>query len=66
MSQTTKVAIQYFRVGIYVVWVCGKCHSKWRVNEVITLLTDLGLRAGKRVDAACKEARKTGRADFEI
>jgi hypothetical protein len=66
MSQTTKVAIQYSRVGNYAVWVRGEYHLKWRVNEVKTLLSDLGLRAGKRVDAACREARQTGRAEFEI
>jgi len=66
MSQTTKVTIKYWRVGIYAVWVCGECHTKWRVYGVKMLLTDLGLKAGKRVDAACREARKTGRAEFEI
>jgi len=66
MSQTTKVTIEYSRVGIYTVWVSEECHLKWRVNEVKMLLTDLGLRAGKRVEVACREARQTGRAEFEI
>jgi hypothetical protein len=66
MTETKKVTIEYSRVGIYTVWVSEECHLKWRVNEVKTLLTDLGLRAGKRVDAACREARETGRAEFEI
>jgi hypothetical protein len=70
MSQTTKVTIEYNRVGnaqsVYTVWVRGEYGVRFTLPGVKTLLTDLGLRAGKRVDAACKEARQTGRAEFEI
>jgi hypothetical protein len=70
MSQTTKVTIEYNRVGnaqsIYTVWVHGGYFARFTLLGVKTLLTGLGLRAGKRVDAACKEARETGRAEFEI
>jgi hypothetical protein len=70
MSQTTKVTIEHNRVGnaqsIYTVWVLGGYSVSFSVPCVKAILTALGLRAGKRVDAACKEARQTGRAEFEI
>jgi hypothetical protein len=70
MTETTKVTIEHNRVGnaqsIYTVWVRGGYFVRFTLLGVKTLLSDLGLRAGKRVDAACREARKTGRAEFEI
>ena len=70
MSETTKVTIEYNRVGnaqsVYTVWVREQYYAHFTLPGVKMLLTDLGLRTGKRVDAACREARKTGRAEFEI
>jgi hypothetical protein len=64
------VTIEYNRVGnaqsVYTVWVRGTYYVRFTLLGVKTLLTDLGLRAGKRVDAACREARETGKAEFEI
>jgi hypothetical protein len=70
MSQTTKVTIEHKGAwneeSLYTVRVFEERYGRFTLLGVKTLLTDLGLRAGKRVDAACKEARQTGRAEFEI
>ena len=76
MTEKTRVKIRYSRIGrgqgLYHVEVLrpdgliGDDFVKWTVRGVKTTFTDRKLKAGKRLTAACREARETGRAEFEI
>jgi hypothetical protein len=76
MTEPTRVTIKYHRIGnaqgVYHVMIqrpsgiVNDDFVRLTVHGVKTTATDMGLRAGKRLTAACREARETGRAEFEI
>ncbi len=69
MTETTKVTIEYgyslWGTRVYRVWVRGGYFESSTAYRVGVILTDLGLQAGKRADVICREARVTGRVEFE-
>ncbi len=75
MAEKTKVTIEWIEpskendgVGGYRIclWECRAIFSRTESGEVIDTLDDYLMRDDDLVNAVCRQARETGKAEFEI